>query len=409
MKMKRVYAWLLAFCMVFSMVLTSVSAEEAVADPTEETGTQLVVEKLEGVESGLSLRLENGVSKEDFNISPEEEVRVIVVLEGESVVSADSGAVYNAQTAAQLNALESDQEDVIAQIEDTVLDGETLEVTQQFGWLVNGFAANIPYGKMSEIAALDGVSKVVLQTRYEPCSVEEGTLSPKTSSDGVMIGRENTWAQGYTGKGMTIAIIDSGLDTDHPNFAALPQDALNGNSMTEDQLSGLVAGLNAAEMYTGLTAEDLYRSTKVPFAFNYGDEGLDVDHTGPFANEHGTHVAGIAAANQVEGSDVVGVAPDAQIAVMKVMDQRGYIYTSYWLAALEDALKLGCDMVNMSLGSPSGFTTSDDLTNEILNRVKSTGTVLCISAGNETTAGYGNAFGLNANLTTNPEDRKSVV
>ena len=405
MKMKRVYAWLLALCMVFSMALTSVSAEEATEAPTEETGTQLVVEKLEGVESGLSLRLENGVSKEDFNISPEEEVRVIVVLEGESVVSADSGAVYNAQTAAQLSALESDQEEVIAQIEDTVLDGETLEVTQQFGWLVNGFAANIPYGKMSEIAALDGVSKVVLQTRYEPCAVEEGTLSPKTSSDGVMIGRENTWAQGYTGKGMTIAIIDSGLDTDHPNFAALPQDALNGNSMTESQLSGLVAGLNAAEMYTGLlTAENLYRSTKVPFAFNYGDMGLDVDHTGPYANEHGTHVAGIAAANQVEGSDVVGVAPDAQIAVMKVMDRDGYIYTSYWLAALEDALKLGCDMVNMSLGSPSGFTTSDDLTNEILGRVKSTGTVLCISAGNETTAGYGNAFGLNANLTTNPDN-----
>ena len=404
MKMKRVYAWLLALCMVFSMALTSVSAEEATEAPTEETGTQLVVEKLEGVESGLSLRLENGVSKEDFNISPEEEVRVIVVLEGESVVSADSGAVYNAQTAAQLSALESDQEEVIAQIEDTVLDGETLEVTQQFGWLVNGFAANIPYGKMSEIAALDGVSKVVLQTRYEPCAVEEGTLSPKTSSDGVMIGRENTWAQGYTGKGMTIAIIDSGLDTDHPNFAALPQDALNGNSMTESQLSGLVAGLNAAEMYTGLTAEDLYRSTKVPFAFNYGDMGLDVDHTGPYANEHGTHVAGIAAANQVEGSDVVGVAPDAQIAVMKVMDRDGYIYTSYWLAALEDALKLGCDMVNMSLGSTSGFTTSDDLTNEILGRVKSTGTVLCISAGNETTAGYGNAFGQNANLTTNPDN-----
>lgn len=404
MKMKRVYAWLLAFCMVFSMALTSVSAEEATEAPTEETGTQLVVEKLEGVESGLSLRLENGVSKEDFNISPEEEVRVIVVLEGESVVSADSGAVYNAQTAAQLSALESDQEEVIAQIEDAVLDGETLEVTQQFGWLVNGFAANIPYGKMSEIAALEGVSKVVLQTRYEPCAVEEGTLSPKTSSDGVMIGRENAWAQGYTGKGMTIAIIDSGLDTDHPNFAALPQDALNGNSMTESQLSGLVAGLNAAEMYTGLTAEDLYRSTKVPFAFNYGDMGLDVDHTGPFANEHGTHVAGIAAANQVEGSDVVGVAPDAQIAVMKVMDRDGYIYTSYWLAALEDALKLGCDMVNMSLGSTSGFTTSDDLTNEILGRVKSTGTVLCISAGNETTAGYGNAFGQNANLTTNPDN-----
>ena len=407
MKMKRVYAWLLALCMVFSMVLTSVSAEEAAETPTEETGTQLVVEELEGVENGLSFVREDAISQENapLDISPEEDVRVIIVLEGDSVVSADSGAVYSEQTAAQLCAIDSDQDEVIAQIEEQVLDGQSLDVSYRFGWLVNGVAATIPYGKMDEVAAVAGVSKVVLQTEYEPCTTQDpGTLSPKTNSDGTMIGREDAWTRGYTGKGMTIAVIDTGLDTDHQNFQALPQEALTSNSMDEAKISAVLPSLNAYERYTGLTAGDVYHSTKVPFGFNYVDYNLDITHDNDTQGDHGTHVAGIAAANAVGDSGVVGVAPDAQLVVMKVFGQGGGAYSEDWLAALEDALMLGCDVVNMSLGSPAGFTTSDELTNEVFERVKSTGTVLCISAGNETTAGYGNAFGLNANLTSNPDN-----
>ena len=407
MKMKRVYAWLLALCMVFSMALTSVSAEEATEAPTEETGTQLVIEELEGVENGLSFVREDAFSQENaaLDISPEEDVRVIIVMEGDCVVSADSGAVYNAQTAAQLNAIESDQDQVIAEIEEQALEGQSLEVSYRFGWLVNGVAATIPYGKMDEVAAVEGVSKVVLQTVYEPCTTQDpGTLTPKTNSDGAMIGREEAWARGYTGKGMTIAVIDTGLDTDHQNFQALPQEALNSNSMDESDLAEVLPSLHAAERYEGLTAEDVYYSTKVPFGFNYVDYSLDITHDNDLQGDHGTHVAGIATANAVGDSGVVGVAPDAQLVVMKVFGQGGGAYTEDWLAALEDALKLQCDVVNMSLGSPAGFTTSSDFVNVVFDRVKSTGTVLCISAGNETTAGYGNAFGFNANLTSNPDN-----
>ena len=408
MKMKRVYAWLLALCMVFSMALTSVSAEEATEAPTEETGTQLVIEELEGVENGLSFVREDAFSQENaaLDISPEEDVRVIIVMEGDCVVSADSGAVYNAQTAAQLNAIESDQDQVIAEIEEQALDGQSLEVSYRFGWLVNGVAATIPYGKMSEVAAVEGVSKVVLQTVYEPCTTQDpGTLTPKTNSDGAMIGREEAWARGYTGKGMTIAVIDTGLDTDHQNFQALPQEALTNGSMDESDLAEVLPSLHAAERYAGLmTAEDVYYSTKVPFGFNYVDYSLDITHDNDTQGDHGTHVAGIATANSVGDSGVVGVAPDAQLVVMKVFGQGGGAYTEDWLAALEDALMLQCDVVNMSLGSPAGFTTSSDFVNVVFDRVKSTGTVLCISAGNETTAGYGNAFGQNANLTSNPDN-----
>ena len=85
------------------------------------------------------------------------------------------------------------------------------------------------------------------------------------------------------------------------------------------------------------------------------DFSLDASHDNDSAGDHGTHVAGIAAANAVEGSGVVGMAPDAQLVIMKVFGANGGAYTDDIVAALEDALRLGVDVVNMSLGSPAGF------------------------------------------------------
>ena len=61
--------------------------------------------------------------------------------------------------------------------------------------------------------------------------------------------------------------------------------------------------LNAYDLYLSksavkLTADVLYRSEKVPYGFNYVDRSLDVTHDNDYAGDHGTHVAGIAAANR---------------------------------------------------------------------------------------------------------------
>ena len=63
----------------------------------------------------------------------------------------------------------------------------------------------------------------------------------------------------------------------------------------------------------------LYR---LPFIFNYYTHDFDVSHA-TAQHDHGTHVAGITAANKIEGSSVIGVAPDAQIIVMQVFSAGG--------------------------------------------------------------------------------------
>ena len=111
--------------------------------------------------------------------------------------------------------------------------------------------------------------------------------------------------------------------------------------------------------------------------------------------EHGSHVEGIAAANayiqQADGTfasaldtvKVQGVAPDAQLVVMKVFGSGGGAYDSDYMVAIEDAVMLGCDSVNLSLGSGSpGFSRVDGDYAEIMASLANCGTVVSMSAGN---------------------------
>ena len=414
MKLNRLLALVLSGSLALSVTVGNAPFAFAASADSNETSTSqtngVEVEQLDGSDYDLDLTRDDAVTQDnlDDTISPDEDVRVIIVMDGDSVVSANSAAVYSNDTAAQMEEIKAAQDKVIADIEETALDGDDLTVSYQYSWLVNGVAATVPYGKLSDIESVDGVDKVVMQTVYEPCSTDETTSSnivyPRTISDGQMIGREDTWAQGYKGEGMKIAIIDTGLDTDHQNFAALPDEVLTDTSLTQADIDGVLTSLNAYERYSGLTSADLYYNTKVAYGFNYVDNSLDITHDNDTEGDHGTHVAGIAAANKVDESEVVGVAPNAQLMVMKVFGANGGAYTEDWVAGMEDAMMLGADVINMSLGSDSGFTTDVDWVDEVFDRVAETGTVLCISAGNSDTMGQGNTFGLNANLTSNPDN-----
>ncbi len=85
---------------------------------------------------------------------------------------------------------------------------------------------------------------------------------------------------------------------------------------------------------------------------------------------------------------VTGVAPDAQLLTMKVFGANGGAYSSDYMAAVEDSIVLGCDVVNLSLGAPyPGFNSSygsewSAFVNGIMERVAETGIVMSVAAGN---------------------------
>ena len=422
-KKKGLLSFILALCVTVSSLAPY--AQAAVSDSAARTGSgnavrdkaNQILAGSSGISMGeidrdsLDVDLINGGTgnslngiAEEIEIDADEIVPVIIIMEEQSVIEQDSFAVPDTANLALSDILEAKQDEIVAEIESNVLEGETLKVEYQYTWLLNGIATRLPYGKISEIEAIDGVKSVVLQRVYSPMT-SEGDYSTLTIADGTMIGREDTWNIGYTGEGIKIAVIDTGLDDDHPNFAALPEDKLTDSSATLATIEEVLTRLNSYTYINsyGLSADSLYRSTKVAYGFNYVDNSLRIDHNDS-QGTHGTHVAGIAAANKIDSSEVVGVAPDAQLYIMKVFGENGGAYEEDLLASIEDALLLGADVINMSLGSAAGFTSGGKVIDEVYARVGTTGTVLCISAGNSGAMGQGNLWGSGSNLTSNPDN-----
>ena len=343
---------------------------------------------------------------------PTDMVRVSIFLEDASTLDAGFATqdiAENNSAMAYRADLQDAQDQVTATIERSL--GEKLDVVWNLTLATNAISANVAYGDIAAIEKIPGVKEVVLETRYEPQETDDGAADvPNMAVSSQMTQTNLAWQSGYTGAGMRVAIIDTGLDWEHQSMdpdafaVALAEDAGYDDMEYEEYLAAIdvmdtaeiaekLPLLNVYERTPSITAEDLYVNLKVPFGYNYIDRGLDITHMNDSQSDHGSHVAGIATANRyikqgedfvsaVDNVGVVGNAPDAQVIVMKVFGRAGGAYDSDYMAAIEDAIVLGCDSVNLSLGSGNaGFTTSDNY-QAIMDSLSSTDTVSVMSAGN---------------------------
>lgn len=345
-------------------------------------------------------------------------VRVSIILEDTSTLEAYSDAAAEgtlAEDAAAVSyraALQRKQDSVVRKISSTILGREELDVVWNLTLVANLISANVEYGKIEQIKQIPGVADVVLEQQYEPAS-SENTVQPNMEISTGMTGTTTAWSTGYTGAGMRIAIIDTGLDTSHQSFDngayeyALEQNAARAKESVEaykasldlldaDEINEKLSLLHIKE---GVSAADLYRTEKVAYGYCYIDKDLDVTHETDAEGEHGSHVAGIAAANRylpdgnggyVSALDSVhmhGAAPDAQVLVMKVFGDEGGAYDSDYTAAIEDAIVLGADTINLSLGSasPGPSKARTEAYQKIFDDLENASSVVTVSSGN---AGY---------------------
>jgi len=191
----------------------------------------------------------------------------------------------------------------------------------------------------------------MVTVRIRCCALVAGVLlavvpSPVRASDDSFgdrqwglrkVGAERAWEAGR-GAGATIAIVDTGVDLKHPDLAG-------------------------------------------SFVPGYDFVGDDADPSD--RNGHGTHVAGIAAARADNGIGIAGVAPQAKIMPIRVLDADGRGRGSDVEAGVRWAIDHGADVVNLSLGDNvvieglSGGTMTD-----LVNEAWSKGVVPVIAAGN---------------------------
>lgn len=156
----------------------------------------------------------------------------------------------------------------------------------------------------------------------------DGKLRTTLDHSVPQIGAPAAWQAGHTGKGVKVAVLDSGIDETHPD------------------LTGQVLA-----------------------SANFTDEPLDD------AGGHGTHVA-----STIAGKG--GVAPDAKLLNSKVCDAHGYCSESAILAGLDWAVAQHATIVNLSLGGP-GSDELDPVEEAIDRLTQQTGTLFVVASGNE--------------------------
>ena len=343
--------------------------------------------------------------------APDDIVRVSIVLDDDAAlekgypiktIGTDKSAVkYRDKLYQAQNAL-------TRRIENTVLGGKSLNVYANLTIVANLISADVKYCQIEKIEKIPGVKKVEIEQIYEPFKDIESSDSEAAALAKVLTE--------YTGAGSRIAIVDSGVNNEHQSFSdkaldyALRQSATDtdGDGVISDEeldaykeelnfmlMSDVEEAVRSGKLHvtaSNLNAEKLYLNSKIPFAYNYADNNLKVQNNE--AGIHGSHVAGIAAANTyiprddtfVKAADVnavVGTAPDAQILNLKVFGNS--MCTDAVIAtAIEDAIVLGADVLNLSLGTAKlGFACVDSVYGNVLDELTENGIIVIGAIGND--------------------------
>lgn len=153
----------------------------------------------------------------------------------------------------------------------------------------------------------------------------------------------SAWKQGFLGQGTVVAVIDSGADPTHKDFQTMPSDP----KLTADEIKNKIKAQGYGR----------YVNEKFPYVYNYADHDNDYitsDDSNPNDSPHGQHVSGIIAADGQPDAKkdeyVVGVAPQAQLMMMRVFGQFADEKPDDIAKAIYDATNLGADVIQMSLG-----------------------------------------------------------
>ena len=249
---------------------------------------------------------------------------------------------------------------------------------------LNGFSANLTGTQVVELRKDPAVLAVNEQERVKADTVHTPAFLG-------MSGKKGQWNRyggvAKAGKGVVVGVIDTGIWPENPSFAG------------EDKVpavAGFSGACEAGEGWERSTCSSKIVGARYYDAYTEGKELADVEFRSPRdGGGHGSHTAATAAGNhgvrvRIEGQDfgrASGMAPAAKISVYKVLwsfqdpDQDGGSDVDI-VAAIDDAVRDGVDVINYSIGSEGGGDEFTDATNLAFMNAAAAGIFVAASAGN---------------------------
>lgn len=269
-----------------------------------------------------------------------------------------------------------------------------------FDTVLNGFSATIKAKDLPELLNTEGVTLIEPDTTVYASEDQSNTtntgkndslIEPFMNTSNSFLGIEELWAEGFEGQGIKVAVLDTGIDADHPDFAGIYKGGKNFIPNTS--------------VYTKARADDDASET-LPSERPAATPEFNANGSS-FYTSHGTHVAGTIAAIGANEYGIKGIAPKVDLYAYRVLGAYGSGATSGIVKAIETAVIEKMDVINLSLGG--GANTETDAGSFAINNAMMAGTISVVATGNSgpnrgtmgtpSTARLGIAVG----NTTNPE------
>ena len=296
----------------------------------------------------------------------------------------------------------SAQDNIIADIGSRLCDADFTE-SRRCTALTNAFTVTAGISDIPKIKSIIGVRSVTIsrlrktaelssEDSPEPQPEEDEEDSAPAEYDTIGLNYKNdanivrAYEEGYTGKGMLIAVIDNEFDVNHDVFSGAPKEIKYDKDYVRSVAASSMLGISAK-----YSINDIFYNGKIIYAYDYAEN--DNKCYSKDTISHGTHVAGIAAGNNKNRGllNYKGMAYDAQLALFKIGKKDNTLPDEALVAALDDALKLGPDVINCSYGSME-YLIQDYEGKQLYKKLMESGTAIIAAAGNDAYNGY--ALGL---------------
>jgi minor extracellular serine protease Vpr len=338
---------LLTFVLLFSFLPVTFAADESHSTSTNQIDPNLLKSLKDRYMKNRSAHAGTKIDSK-INVQSNERIKVIVEFETapmavQEILAKESNQSFNSLEAetSLTNMLATFTKEVSTKSFEAV-------VQQSFDTVFSGVALEIKASELPKLQNVPGVRAIYPNNKVEAIPIEKAINSkPYMAESAPMIGANQYWDLGYEGEGMKIGVIDTGIDYNHPDL------------------------------------KDAYKG---------GYDFVDNDHDPYEGNEtiqsdHGTHVSGIIAGRgKAELGGVRGIAPKSDLHVYRVLGENGG-EDAWVIAGIEQAVKDGMDVINLSLGSPEN--NPDAPTARAVNNAMLAGVVTVVANGNYGSAGYG--------------------
>ena len=236
--------------------------------------------------------------------------------------------------------------------------------------MINLQISSLDYEKVENIRYVNNIFEnktFDYEDTYESYFVPDTTNNTKPDKDYSRI-EMNIPTSSKDGANTLICVIDDSFNVNHEMF----KDLTNGYKYSKSIIENFKSQTDFNATNAG------YLNNKIPFYYSYATNNQEMTYSNN-KTFHGLHVAGIAGANNT----FLGAAPNAQLALMRVTNSSGGFNETAILNALEDAMILKADVINMSFGSSIvDYTIGKDFSNILTNLVDA-GVQVNFAAGND--------------------------